>query len=230
MAGFKVDLHNHSLASPDGALTENDYRHMLNSGHLDYIAITDHNTAEFALEMRKKIGPRIIVGEEIRTTKGEIIGLYLKQTIPKLMSPQDTVTAIREQGGLVCIPHPFEDVRRGMSQSDLDTIAEAVDLIEVHNGRAFFQNKSRQAYEWAAKHKVVGVANSDSHAMSGWGQTYSVVASEPNRDNLVSLMAEATLQVGFPGFRAILYPKYNRFKKYAAKRTTWSGRSGKDKA
>jgi hypothetical protein len=209
----KIDLHTHSEASPDGALTEADYRRMLDSGKLDFIAVTDHNTADFAIGLRKRLGDRIIVGEEIRTTQGEIIGLYLRETVPKLMSPADTVAAIREQGGLVCVPHPFEDVRRGLHRAALDAIADDIDMIEVHNGRAVFQNKSKQAYAWAALHDCRGVANSDSHASSGWGRTYTCIAKPPTRDTFVDLLQEAEYIVGFPGLRAVLYPKFNRLRK-----------------
>jgi hypothetical protein len=218
---INIDLHTHSQASPDGSLTEANYRTMLDSGLLDYIAITDHNTAEFAIKLHKKFGDRIIVGEEIRTAKGEIIGLYLQKTVPSMMSPQETVAEIRRQGGLVCIPHPFENVRRGMQAKDLDDIADEVDMIEVHNGRAVFQNKSKDAYAWAKAHNCLGVANSDSHAVPGWGTTYTSVPGE--RDNglskqiLLQLLGSATYQTGFPGVKAVLYPKLNKFKTRYAK-------------
>lgn len=220
----KIDLHTHSVASPDGALTEADYRHMLETERLDYIAVTDHNTTDFALELKKNLtavspalGRRIIVGEEIRTAKGEIIGLYLKETVPMMMSPEETIKAIRQQGGLVCIPHPFENVRRGMQAASLEPIAKKVDMIEVHNGRAVFQNKSKAAYAWAERHRVAGVANSDCHATPGWGRTYTIVAGTPTRANLMQLLQTAGFRVGFPGVKAVLYPKFNRFKKQYGK-------------
>ena len=220
----KADFHTHSIASPDGALTTDDYRHMLESGKLDYVAITDHNSAEFALAFRKSLGAksdlaqRVIVGEEIRTSQGEIIGLYLKKTIPSMMSPEDTVKAIRQQGGLVCIPHPFENVRRGMQLADLERIAHEVDMIEVHNGRAVFQNKSKDAYAWAKRHLVAGVANSDSHAVPGWGRTYTKLREAPTKETLVDLLQSAIYTVRFPGVKAVLYPKLNRLKKLRKRR------------
>lgn len=213
-----IDLHTHSIASPDGGLTAADYQKMLESGPLDYIAITDHNTADFALELQSKLGKfgklgeRIIVGEEIRTTKGEIIGLYLTKTIPKLLTPQQTVQAIHDQGGLVCIPHPFENVRRGMQAKDLEDIANDVDMIEVHNGRAVFQNKSKVAYAWAKAHAVLGVASSDSHAVPGWGRTYTVITDKPTPERFKELIATATFVTGFPGIKAVVYPKFNKLK------------------
>jgi Predicted metal-dependent phosphoesterases (PHP family) len=73
---YKVDLHTHSIASPDGSLNEDNYRKMLETGRLDCIAVTDHNTIAFAKELHANLGDRIIVGEEITTLDGEIIGLF----------------------------------------------------------------------------------------------------------------------------------------------------------
>lgn len=93
----KIDLHTHSIASKDGAITADDYERMLETGLLDYIAVTDHNRIDFAAELHAKLGEKIIVGEEIKTTEGEIIGLYLTEAIPALLTPEETVQRIKEQ-------------------------------------------------------------------------------------------------------------------------------------
>ncbi len=209
----KVDLHTHSIASPDGSLTEADYSKMLESGKLDYIAVTDHNTISFAVGLNDKLGSRIVVGEEITTLDGEIIGLYLKSVIKAGMSAADTVAAIKAQGGLVYIPHPFETVRKGVSLDTLNAIAKDVDIVETQNGRAFFQNKSKLAETWAAEHKVPRAASSDAHGWHGWGKTYSVSESMPTRASLANLLSKATYQVSMPGLRAVLYPKLNRIRR-----------------
>jgi predicted metal-dependent phosphoesterase TrpH len=218
MSDIKIDLHTHSVASPDGALTIDDYRRVLESGQLDYIAVTDHNTIDFAQRLQAELGERIVVGEEITTTEGEIIGLYLEQTIPKGLTPTATIKAIRQQGGLVCIPHPFETVRSGMSAASLLAIAKDIDIIEVHNGRALFQNRSKQAYAWSATHGCRGVANSDCHGASGWGRTYTIVKAMPQKATLLQLLNDCQYITGFPGVRGVLYPKLNRLKKAARQR------------
>lgn len=209
----KVDLHTHSIASPDGSLTTKNYARALEQSELQAIAVTDHNTVEMALEIQQALGDAIIVGEEITTTEGEIIGLYLHTTIRPMLTPEETVAAIKEQGGLVYVPHPFETVRKGIPEVTLDRIAKDVDIIEVHNGRAVFQNRSRDAVAWSERHHVPGAASSDSHGIAGWGRTYSEISQLPTRDTLVSLLAEATYAHASPGLRGILYPKYNRLRK-----------------
>jgi predicted metal-dependent phosphoesterase TrpH len=115
---LKVDLHTHSVASPDGGISESQYQQVLNKGTLNCIAITDHNEVDFAIAMNKKFGDKIIVGEEIMTTQGEIIGLFLTEKVPAGLSPEETVKQIRKQGALVYIPHPFETFRHGLSAED----------------------------------------------------------------------------------------------------------------
>lgn len=210
---IKVDLHTHSIASPDGSLTERDYRKMLDTGKLDCIAVTDHNTISFAKELHAKLGDRIIIGEEITTLEGEIIGLYLTETVKPGMSAADTVRAIKQHGGLVCIPHPFETVRKGVTHATLEVIANDVDIIETRNGRAVFQNKSKHAKAWAVLHRAPGAASSDAHGWHGWGRTYSIIREMPTRATLAALLASATYKVGLPGVRGVLYPKLNRIRR-----------------
>lgn len=208
-----IDLHTHSVASPDGSLTTKDYARALERGRLQAIAVTDHNTVEMALQIQRALGDAIIVGEEITTTEGEIIGLYLRQTIRPMLSPEETIDAIKAQNGLVYVPHPFETVRKGISPDTLDRIAKDVDIIEVHNGRAVFQNRSRDALAWSARHRVPGAASSDGHGAAGWCRTYSTIAQLPARNTLASLLNHATYVHASPGVRGILYPKFNRLRK-----------------
>lgn len=210
---YKIDLHTHSIASPDGALTAGDYQHALEKELLDFIAVTDHNTIAFARQLQAELGDRIIIGEEIKTTEGEIIGLYLKESIPSQLSPKETIVRIRNQGGLVYIPHPFETVRSGISMKTLETIAGDVDIIEVHNGRAVLQNRSEIAKEWAVQNHIPGAASSDAHGVAGWGRTYSVLPAKPTRGRLAQQLHQATYEAHWPGFKGLLYPKVNRFKK-----------------
>lgn len=210
---LKVDLHTHSLASPDGSLQLADYQSVLDRGLLDYIAVTDHNTIEFALKAKEKLGDKIIIGEEITAREGEIVGLYLTTTIPAGLSAAETADLIHKQGGLVYIPHPFETVRKGLPLEALEGIASVVDIVEVHNGRAIFQDKSTRAIDWAKLYQLPGAASSDAHGRHGWGKTYSEIKGEPTKEMLAEQLYHATYQVASPGVRGVLYPKLNRMKK-----------------
>ncbi|MET1033587.1 MAG: PHP domain-containing protein, partial [Candidatus Saccharimonadales bacterium] len=120
---------------------------------------------------------------------------------------------IHAQGGLVYIPHPFETMRKGLSYETLQGIAKHVDIMEVHNGRAIFQNFSGQATAWALEHGVPGASSSDAHGVAGWGRTYTVIGKTPTRKNLVGQLQKAAYAHRFPGLHGMLYPKINRWQK-----------------
>lgn len=209
---FKLDLHTHSTASPDGALKLEDYRKILLSGKLNGVAITDHNRIDFAVQAQAELGDNIIVGEEITALEGELIGLYLSEVIPAGLSALETTQRIHRQGGLVYVPHPFETVRKGISLETLDTIADQVDIVETYNGRSM-QNRAGQAAQWAGEHYIAGAASSDAHGHHGWGNTYTTIASAPTRETLVALLTDATYNTKSTGLIGRLYPKLSRLRK-----------------
>lgn len=210
---YKIDLHTHSVTSHDGGIAADQYRKAIESGLLDFIAITDHNSTDTALQLKDELGDRIIVGEEIMTTAGEIIGLYLEKTVPPNLTPLETIQAIRSQNGIVYIPHPFETVRKGLHPQTLEEIVDMVDVIEVCNGRAFVQNRSQQTVVWAKINKKISVASSDAHGYHGLGRTYTTVQDIPSRDNILTLLSNGTPITGRPTIRSLLYPKYNKIRK-----------------
>lgn len=216
---FKVDLHTHSSVSPDGGISLSQYRKTLETGLLDYIAITDHNRIDFATHAKEQLGDRIIVGEEIMTDSGEIVGLFLNKPIRPGLSPEATIAAINAQNGLVYIPHPFETLRKGLHPATLESIQNEVDIIEVCNGRAFLQNSYQQALIWAKINKVAIAASSDAHGPKGLGRTHTILSETPNRDNLVALLAKGSLRTRWPTVRGLLYPKYHKIRKKLTKRT-----------
>lgn len=210
---LKIDLHTHSSASPDGGITPEDYAEALEKGHLDYIAVTDHNTIDTALYLKKLHGNTIIVGEEISCREGELIGLFLKEVIKPGQSALATAEEIARQDGVVYVPHPLETVRSGLPVETLESIAKLVDIVEVHNGRAVFQNRGPQAHTWARLHRKPVAASSDAHGYKGLGTTYSVISGVPNARNLASLLQKAHYIVNRPPLHTLLYPKYHRLRK-----------------
>lgn len=214
---FKLDLHTHSMASHDGGISHEQYEQILNGNILDFIAVTDHNSIEAAQILNKKMGTKIIVGEEIMTLDGEIIGLFLSQKVEPGLSAFETVKAIKKQGGLVYIPHPFETVRKGLSEATLSSIDGHIDIIEVHNSRALLQNKGSRAVMWGTLHNKVKAASSDAHGIKGLGHTFTLVEEAPTAENLVSLLTKAKLVTNRPPLRSLLYPKINRLKRKVKK-------------
>lgn len=210
---LKVDLHTHSEASPDGGITSEQYAEAVNNGTLDCIAITDHNRIDYAVKVQAKLGKdKIIIGEEISTKQGEIVGLFLSKNVTPGQDINQSIQDIKSQGGLVYIPHPFETVRSGITEQTLDRIRKDVDIIEVSNGRAIFQNYGPQAFVWAKKHQVSTAASSDAHRASALGKTYTQIIGAPSAKNLVKQLQTPRLKYAKPSLFDIIAPKLNRIK------------------
>jgi predicted metal-dependent phosphoesterase TrpH len=212
---LSVDLHTHSYGSSDGALKLRDYRYFIQNELLDYIAITDHDRIDIAQKIKQELGElgdHIIVGEEITTSDGEVIGLYLKERVKPGQTAAETVHAIHAQGGLVYVPHPFETARKGLQAPALTAIMNEVDIVETYNGRALLQNRSHPARHWAGEHELPGAASSDAHGRFGWGYTYSIIDTAPTVGNLVQLLHAAEYSTRTVGM-GIMYPKFNRLRK-----------------
>lgn len=214
---FKVDLHTHSVASPDGGITREQYLKLLEDKTLDYIAVTDHDTIDFALKLQADVGERIIVGQEVTTTQGELIGLFLTKKVTPRRSLLETAQAIKDQGGLVYVPHPFETVRKGVKEIDLDTIADFVDIVEVYNGRAVAQNKGPQATVWARLQQKATAASSDAHGVKGVGTAYSVIEKPASAHSLAPQLNTAHKQMSRPPMHTLLYPKLHRLRRKLGK-------------
>lgn len=209
---IKIDLHTHSVFSVDGSISEDYYTQLLKEKTLHTIAITDHDEVAFALEMQKIHKEKIIVGQEITTRQGEIIGLFLEKKIEPHQDIKQTIKDIKKQQGLIYIPHPFETVRSGITKSTLETIKDQVDIVEAHNGRALFQNKGPEATTWARLNNIVIASSSDAHGPAGIGASYTVVKEQPTKENLIALLSMGRLETNRPPFLSLLYPKYNRFR------------------
>lgn len=210
---YKVDLHTHSTSSYDGGISPQHYREALETGLLDCIAVTDHGTIATAQALRDELGDKIIVGEEIMAEEGEVIGLFLHKPIQSGLSTQKTIRLIKEQGGVVYIPHPFETVRHGLHPAIMEELQPDLDMVEVCNGRAFLQNRSEQAVVWARLNHVTAAASSDAHGKRGLGKTFTILPDMPQQNTLVPLMRQAKLITAPPSVRSLLYPSYHRFRR-----------------
>lgn len=175
----KYDLHLHTEYSPDCdthlAAIE---AHCLKKG-LAGIAVTDHDTIEGALRLRDRVQKiAIIVGEEVTTRDGDMIGLLLREHVPPRMSAVETAAAIHEQGGVVYLPHPFDrrHARRSRGAS-LSSVIDVVDVIEAFNGKVQRPHYNWLAAEFAARHGKLLAGGSDAHSLSAIGTVYTVLRS-----------------------------------------------------
>ena len=190
-----------------------DYERVLADDILHYVAVTDHNSIARALKLRAQLGDRIIVGEEIKTIGGEIIGLFLSETVKSGMSIAETIHAIKQQNGLVYVPHPFEKGRHGLSAEDMEAHKNSFDIIEVFNGRGWGRGKSGTAIKFAADNKIAMASSSDAHGKSGLGKAYTIITEPPTRDNLVEQLHHGELVMKYSSLGAYMHPTINRLRK-----------------
>tara|TARA_Y100000590_G_C15692101_1_gene1003790 strand:+ start:179 stop:844 length:666 start_codon:yes stop_codon:yes gene_type:complete len=170
---MKTDLHMHTHFSPDSELSPTNLIKRCQKVGLDCIAVTDHNTIRGALEVQKYAPFKVIIGEEITSTHGEITGLFLKEEIPSGLKPLETVERIRDQNGLVSIPHPFDRFRNNVIASDaIEKVAQVADIVEGFNSRNSAKSDNRKAHDFALKHGLIISAVSDAHTAMELGHTY----------------------------------------------------------
>lgn len=174
-----VDIHVHSSFSYDGYLPLSKIDENCSRRRITTVAITDHNEIEGAMEGVKlfnagEFRTKVIVGEEVKTTQGEIIGLFLKERIPPGMSLAETIMAIRDQGGLVYLNHPFGYGRRStkFSFEALEPLWDEIDIIEVFNGRNWNQRANDLAKELALAHGKPGGVGTDAHSAWEVGRSF----------------------------------------------------------
>jgi predicted metal-dependent phosphoesterase TrpH len=186
---WNVDLHSHTLWSKDCLTSFETIIRLCQARGVDRIAITDHNTAEGALAMQKLAPDLVIVGEEIMTTKGEILAYFLKESVPRGLTPQETIKRLRDQGAVISVSHPFDRLRKGAwEEADLLEIMHLVDAIEIFNSRCLFKADNERAAAFARQHNLTSTAGSDAHTRPEYGKgTMRMQPFEGPGDFLASL-------------------------------------------
>jgi len=186
---LKADLHIHTEYSMDcNTSLEKIINRCLEIG-LNCIAVADHGTIEGALRL-KDIAPfTVIVAEEIDTPHGEIMGMFLTEGIPSGLSVEQTLARIRTQGGLVCIPHPFDTFRQSaLDGRIIETIIDQIDVIEVFNARSPLLRDSTKANLFAEKYGIRKSAGSDAHTVSEIGNAYVEMSEFSGRDDFLQAL------------------------------------------
>ncbi|HEX6789495.1 MAG TPA: glycosyltransferase [Gaiellaceae bacterium] len=168
-----ADLHMHTNWSHDCSIDVDELLGHAEAEGLGAIAVTDHNVFGGALEAVERARDRnliVIPGEEVKTDgQGEVIGLFLKEEIPRGLAFADTIEAIRAQGGLVYIPHPFDRLHAIPDAATLHRHLAEIDILEVYNARLLFEAYNDEAVRFARKYNLTAGAGSDAHVLQGVG-------------------------------------------------------------
>jgi len=191
---LKADLHIHTEYSMDCTMPlEKIINRCLELG-IDCIAIADHGTIEGALEMQRLAPFTVIVAEEVLTPHGEIMGMFLKETIPNGLSVEQTIAQIKGQGGLVCIPHAFDIFRpSALGEKIVEEIAEQIDVMEVFNARSPLLRSSAKAKAFAEKDGIAQSAGSDAHTPNEIGNAYVELPEFKGKDDFIPALVQGKI-------------------------------------
>lgn len=206
---IRVDCHLHTALSGDAVTTIDELAERVERERLDVVFITDHNVTAAAVEAAERgIGARVIVGEEIRTQDGDVIGLFLTERIPYVLPLGEAISQIRERGGLVYLPHPFDPGRSTLKPAISERLcAEGIaDVIEVFNAKIENQEWNLRAVDLAARYDLPGGAGSDAHDPEGIGAAYLEMPDFDGPKDFLAALRDATV-VGEHRPHAIRYAR-----------------------
>ncbi len=210
---MKIDFHIHTAYSSCSSIKIPDLIDKCVLLGINAIAITDHNSIEGALIARNNSrGIEIIIGEEISTKQGEIIGLFLEEFIPPTLSIEETIEQIKSQRGLVYIPHPFARLKfKSIPLKILNNLIEKIDIIEIYNAKLVFLSDNCRAEEFASKNNLFKAGGSDSHTLDSVGRTYvEIDANKIEKESILNYLRNPKIIFGRTNPLSPLWAKVSR--------------------
>jgi len=173
---MKVDMHLHTMWSGDATTTPDELAAAVEAAGLDVVCITDHSTVAGALALVRsgELPCQVVVGQESRTWDGELIGLFLSARVPAGLRPEEFCAAVRAQGGLVYVPHPFDPMRHCMKPDALERLVGEglIDCVEGLNAKTSLPSLNEAAVRFAESHGLAVGAGSDAHVPAAVGAAY----------------------------------------------------------
>ncbi len=162
---WRTDFHTHTIYSPDSLTQPEKLVATARRRGIDRLIVTDHNRIEGALRCKELDPERVIVGEEIMTTQGELLAAFVREEVPAGLPPLEAIARLRAQNAFISVSHPFDRHRKGhWKDADLLAILPHVDAIETFNARCMFPWHNWRAADFAQAHGIPGTCGSDAHA------------------------------------------------------------------
>lgn len=190
---IKIDLHLHTAASFDCSTHPSQVIRQAKRRGLNRICITDHNRIAGA-DLAQQIDPDfVIMGEEILTTEGEILAFFVKERVPPRLSPQETVLALKEQGAVISLSHPFDPYRQHWSLETIEALLPDIDAVEGFNARCINRHINEQAMRFAAERGVAVTAGSDAHTVREVGMAYLEMPCFSTAAEFRAALSQATI-------------------------------------
>ena len=212
-------MHTHCEFSPDSRTPVAVQALAMKAAGLDVVCATDHNTIEGALRLQEKAdGFRVIIGEEISSRDGEIIGLFLTSAIPRDLSGEETIARVHDQGGLVSVPHPFSHNRIYHIRRDaLDRLWPQIDALEIFNAREAFAADNRKAAAYAKERNIPGAVGSDAHRPWEIGRAWLELDDFTGRDDFIDALRTGVVHGRLAGHGIHLQTRYDKLRKWLAR-------------
>jgi hypothetical protein len=173
---LRVEFHCHTIYSKDSVTRVEDLLLACQRKGIDRVVITDHNTIRGALAAKALDPDRVIIGEEILTSEGELLAAFVQAEIPAGLTPLETIERLRKQGAFISVSHPFDIHRKGhWDPAVLQAILPLVDAIETFNARCVFSEFNERAQALADAYHLPGTVGSDAHATLELGQAMMIL-------------------------------------------------------
>lgn len=206
---LRTEFHCHSLHSKDSLVRPADLVAVCRKKGIERVIISDHNTIKGALEAQATDPELVIVGEEIMTTQGEILAAFVKEEIPAGLTPQETISRLKEQDAFISISHPFDHSRSGhWLEADLLEILPFVDAIETFNARCLLPSMNRKAAEFAARHGIPSTVGSDAHTLWELGRATLTLPNFNSAGELRAVIRQGIPETRSTGIHARLASRY----------------------
>jgi predicted metal-dependent phosphoesterase TrpH len=212
---IRVELHLHTCYSKDSLVKlEKLLQHCQKKG-ISRFAITDHNVIDGAFAAQALAPENVILGEEIETTEGELLGYFMSEWVPPGLEPMETIERLRAQDAVISVAHPFDTVRsQHWSRESLLAIAPHIDAVEVFNARCLNQQPNQDAASFAEEQGLLATVGSDAHSLWELGRASLLMPDFQNVDEFKSALAHARQDVGLS---PIFVHGFSRFAVYFKK-------------
>lgn len=209
-----LEFHCHTNASPDSLTPPANLIAACRRKGIDRVVITDHNTIAGARAAQLLDPQLVIVGEEIMTTRGEILAAFVTEEIPPHLTPEKTIALLKEQSAFISVSHPFDNIRAGSwKEKDLLEILPQVDAIEVYNSRCMLPRFNRLARKFAEKHNLAGTVGSDAHAAFEVGRSLISLDQFEGPEGMRKVIRQAKFRVKWSPWWFHLTSRYASIKK-----------------
>lgn len=192
---LRVEFHCHTIYSKDSLTRLEHLLTVSRQKRIDRVIVTDHNTIAGAVLAQRLDPKRVIVGEEIMTTQGELLAAFVMEEIPAGLEPLEAIRRLREQGAFISVSHPFDRWRNGhWSETDLVQIAPLVDAIETFNARCMLPRFNHQAKAFAQQFNLPGTVGSDAHGAVEIGKATLLLPMFKNPADLKNVIHKGQAQ------------------------------------